>query len=85
MTEELSVSIDNHRTLWLTEISRETFESQALQTLGSDNGLFLCIEDCVEGTFDVLAKAAPGFAGHALLQMVSRALASGRPNLQLVK
>lgn len=82
--EELSISIDNHRTLWLTEISRETFESQALHALGSDNGLFLCVEDCAEGTFDVLAKAAPGFAGQALLQLVSRALAGNRSHLQVV-
>lgn len=84
MEEELSVTIDNHRTLWLTEISRETFEGQALHGLGSDAGLFLVIEDSAEGSFDVLAKAAPGFAGHELLQIMSRAIASGRPHLHLV-
>ncbi|MFC5554094.1 hypothetical protein [Methylobacterium iners] len=84
MEEELSIPIDNHRTLCLTEISRQTFEDQALHELGSDAGLFLVVEDCVEGTFDVLAKAAPGFSGHALLQMISRALTSDRPRLQVV-
>lgn len=84
MEEELSITIDNHRTLWLTEISRETFESQALHELGTDNGLFLCLEDCAEGTFDVVAKAAPGFAGQRLLQAMSQALATKRPRLQVV-
>jgi hypothetical protein len=84
MEEELSVSIDNNRTLWLTEISRETFESQDLHELGSDNGLFFAIENCVEGTFDVVAKAAPGSASRALLQLVAQALAAGRPHLKIV-
>ena len=84
MEEELSVSIDNHRTLWLTEISRETFESQALHELGTDNGLFLCIEDCAEGTFDVVAKAASGLAGHRLFQALSRALTTRPPRFQVV-
>lgn len=84
MEEELSISIDNHRTLLLTEISRETFESQALHELGTDNGLFLCLEDCAEGTFDVVAKAASGFAGQRLLQALSQALIARTPRLQIV-
>jgi hypothetical protein len=74
MEEDLSVPIDNHRTLWLTEISRATFEDQALAELGGDGGLFLVLEDCAEGRFDVLAKAASVFAGQALLEMFCQRL-----------
>ena len=38
MDEDLSVPLDNHRTLWLTEISRATFDDQALDELGGDGG-----------------------------------------------
>jgi hypothetical protein len=58
MNEDLSIPIDNHRTLWLTEISRATCEDQALDNLGGDGGVFVVLEDEVEGTFEVLAKAA---------------------------
>jgi hypothetical protein len=69
MDEDLSVAIDNHRTLWLTEISRVTFEDQAIDTLGGDEGLFVVLEDCAEGTFEVLAKAASTWAGQSLLNL----------------
>jgi hypothetical protein len=58
MDEDLSVSLDNHCTLWLTEISRATFDDQALDGLGGDGGVFVVLENCAEGTFEVLAKAA---------------------------
>ncbi|GJD88198.1 hypothetical protein BHAOGJBA_1711 [Methylobacterium hispanicum] len=44
------------RTVLLTEISRQTYEEQGLQALGSDCGLFLAVEDVAATTLDVLAK-----------------------------
>lgn len=69
MEEDLSVAIDNHKTLWLTEISRATFDDQALDELGGDGGVFVVLEDCVEGTFEVLAKAASMWAGESLFHL----------------
>jgi hypothetical protein len=84
MEDGLSVPVDNQRTLWLTEISRATYESQCLEELGSDNGLFIALEDCSEGTFDVLAKVASRFAGQTLMEMMLRKLASDRPPLRVL-
>ena len=84
MDEDLSVPLDNHRTLWLTEISRSTFDDQALDDLGSDGGVFVVLEDCAEGRFDVLAKAASFWAGEALLDLYSQSLLK-RPKLSVVK
>lgn len=83
MDEDLSVALDNHRTLWLTEISRLTFEDQALDNLGSDGGVFVVLEDCAEGKFEVLAKAASIWAGEALLTLFAHSLMK-RPTLSLV-
>lgn len=74
MDEDLSVSIDNCRTLWLTEISRATYEDQALDQLGGDGGLFVVLEDCAEGTFEVLAKASSAWAGQSLLNLFASRL-----------
>lgn len=71
MDEDLSVAIDNHRTLWLTEISRATYEDQALDQLGGDGGVFVVLEDCADGTFEVLAKAASTWAGQSLLNLLA--------------
>lgn len=57
----------------LTEISRNTFEQQALFDLESDFGLFIVLEDTAANTFDVLAKVASSGAGRALIQMLTRA------------
>jgi hypothetical protein len=84
MEEDLSVQIDNHRTLWLTEISRSTYEDQGLDALGSDCGLFLVLEDENEARFDVLAKAPSPSAGEALLELVAQSL-TGRPRLSIVR
>lgn len=62
--------IDRDRTIWLTEISRRTFEEQALFDLESDDGLFVVVEDESAGTFDVLAKVASQGAGLALIRML---------------
>jgi hypothetical protein len=83
MDEDLSVLIDNHRTLWLTEISRVTYDDQALDDLGGDGGVFIVLEDCTEGRFDVLAKAASTWAGEALLDLFARSLRRS-PHLTLV-
>jgi hypothetical protein len=83
MDEDLSVSLDNHRTLWLTEISRATFDDQALDELGGDGGVFVVLEDTQEGKFEVLAKAASMWAGEALLDLLARSLK--KPMLTLVK
>jgi hypothetical protein len=83
MDEDLSIQIDNHRTLWLTEISRVTYDDQALDELGGDGGLFVVLEDELEGSFEVLAKAASRWAGHSLLDLFARSL-RGSPHLRLV-
>ena len=85
MDEDLSVSLDNHRTLWLTEISRATFDDQALDELGGDGGVFVVLENCAEGTFEVLAKAASIWAGEDLLNLFACCLMAKRPMLSLVK
>ncbi len=84
MDEDLSVPLDNHRTLWLTEISHVTFEDQALDDLGGDGGVFVVLEDCAQGSFEVLAKAASIWAGEALLDLFAQTLVK-RPVLSLVK
>jgi hypothetical protein len=84
MDEDLSIQIDNHRTLWLTEISRVTFDDQALDDLGGDGGVFVVLEDSAEGRFDVLAKAASTWAGEALLTLFAQSL-STKPMLALVR
>jgi hypothetical protein len=83
MDEDLSIPLDNHRTLWLTEISRATFDDQALDELGGDGGVFVVLEDTDEGKFEVLAKAASTWAGQALLDLFARSLK--KPMLSLVK
>jgi hypothetical protein len=84
MDEDLSVPLGNHRTLWLTEIFRAAYEDQALDELGGDGGVFVVLEDCAEGRFDVLAKAASLVAGAELLDLLSRALMM-RSSLSLVR
>jgi hypothetical protein len=84
MDEDLSVPLDNHRTLWLTEISRSTFDDQALDDLGGDGGVFVVLEDCAHGTFEVLAKAASKWAGESLLNLFAASLPN-RPTLRVVK
>ncbi|MBR0722056.1 hypothetical protein [Bradyrhizobium manausense] len=83
MDEDLSVAIDNHKTLWLTEISRVTFEDQALDDLGGDGGVFVVLEDSAEGTFEVLAKATSIWSGESLLNLFANALRKA-PHLTLV-
>jgi hypothetical protein len=83
MEEDLSIAIDNHKTLWLTEISRITFDDQALDNLGGDGGVFVVLEDVAEGTFEVLAKAASIWAGESLLNIIANTL-KRPPHLTLV-
>jgi hypothetical protein len=85
MEEDLSITLDNHRTLWLTEISRVTYEDQALDDLGGDGGVFVVLEDSAEGTFEVLAKAASIWAGESLLNLYASLIASGTPRLSVVR
>lgn len=54
---------DDGGTVFLTEISRQTYEEQGLQALGSDCGLFLAVENAGSGTLDVLAKVPARCAG----------------------
>jgi hypothetical protein len=74
MAEDLSIRLDNRKTLWLTEVSRKTFEDQAVQDLESDGGLFLVLEDASEGSFEILAKAASFWAGESLLRLLAASL-----------
>lgn len=85
MDEDLSIEIDNHRTLWLTEISRATYEDQALDNLGGDGGVFVVLEDSAEGTFEVLAKAASMWAGESLLALYANLITRRTPRLVAVK
>lgn len=66
---DLSVRVDDSRTLWLTEISRKTFRDQGLESLESDSGLFIALEDTTRGSFDILAKAASPITGAELLNL----------------
>ena len=84
MDEDLSIAIDNHRTLWLTEISRATFDDQALDELGGDGGVFVVLEDCAEGRFEVLAKAASLWAGQNLLNLFAASLRRTQTHLSVV-
>lgn len=75
------VRLDGHRALWLTEISRATFDDQGLDALGGDGGLFIVLEDESDGSFAVLAKASSQWAGRAILDLItSRAVANDNPN-----
>jgi len=78
--DDLSIRLDSRRTLWLTEISRQTFEDQDLDQLESDGGLFVVLEDDSEGRFEVLAKAASIWAGQQLLALFASNF-SGKPRL----
>lgn len=78
MISEFSVALDENRTVYLTEISRRTFEEQALLDLDSDGGIFVALEDTAKGTFEVLAKVASFSAGEQLVGLLTR---WGRPAL----
>jgi hypothetical protein len=67
---DLSLRLDNRKTLWLTEISRNTFENQGINDLESDGGVFIVLEDESDGRFEVIAKAASFWAGESLLRLV---------------
>lgn len=84
MEQDLSIPLDNHRTLWLTEISRATYDEQALDELGGDGGIFVVLEDCADGSFEVLAKAASKWAGESLLNIFAEFI-KNRPQLRIVK
>jgi hypothetical protein len=79
MDEDLSIQIDNQRTLWLTEISQVTYEDQA------HGGVFVVLEDAADGTFEVLGKAASIWAGQFLLALYARSIMRGSPELSLVE
>ncbi len=68
MSEDFCIAIDEERNLWLTEISRATFEDQALDDLGTDGGLFIVLETRTE--FRVLAKVPSVEAGMELIELV---------------
>ena len=61
------------------------YEDQALDNLGGDGGVFVVLEDETEGTFEVLAKAASGWAGKSLLHLYARLIHRGTPQLNVVK
>ena len=79
MNDDLSLQLDNRRTLWVTEISRKTFEDQALEDLESDDGLFVVLEDHVEGRLEVLAKVASAYAGQTLMELLAPMLRRQAP------
>lgn len=63
-----------HR-VWLREISEQTFDDQGLDSLGSDFGLFVAIENIADGTLTVLGKAPDQQRGETLIALVARGLA----------
>lgn len=63
------IRIDEERRLWLMEISRQTFEDQAVDDLESDDGLFLVLESGRQ--LEILAKAASFAAGQAMMTLFS--------------
>lgn len=65
------------------EISKRTFEDQALDVFRSDSGLFVVLEDTAQGTLDVLAKAASAMTGRALLELVATGLRT-KPSLVVI-
>jgi hypothetical protein len=85
MDDGLSITLDNHRTLWLTEISRATYDDQALDDVGGDGGVFVVLEDTAEGKFEVLAKAVSRWAGASLLHLFARTLAAQQKHLRIVR
>jgi hypothetical protein len=84
MDDGLSITLDNHRTLWLTEISRATYDDQALDDVGGDGGVFVVLEDTAEGTFEVLAKAVSHWSGASLLRLFAHNLAAQGRHLRVV-
>ena len=84
MDEDLSIVLDNHRTLWLTEISRATYDDQAIDEVGGDGGVFVVLEDTSEGKFEVLAKAVSMWAGESLLSLFARVMATQRTHLRVI-
>ncbi len=67
MEADLSITLDNHRTLWLTEISRAAYEEQALEGLGSDGGIFVVLEDTSAGKYEVLGEGRFSMRGRGPL------------------
>ena len=84
MESDLSVTLDNHRKLWLTEVSRATFDDQAIDGLENDCGLFVVLEDTQDHRFDILAKASSFLGGAALLELFAQQL-NRRPTLSVVR
>ena len=74
MEIDLSVRIDDAKTLWLTEVSRQTFYDQGLESLESDSGLFVVLEDTANGAFEILAKAASPASGISLFNLFARSI-----------
>lgn len=71
---DLFVRVDDTKTLWLTEVSRQTFSEQGVESLESDDGLFVVLEDITRGSFDILAKAASPVTGAVLLGLLAASL-----------
>ncbi len=81
MSEDLFVPLSDGRKVWLTEISRATFEGQNLgMAFESDGGLFIAIEDARD--LKVLCKVSDESAGLQLLQLIQPGVAP-RPNPHL--
>lgn len=71
----LYLPVGNHHRVWLREISDSTFADQQLEDLGSDFGLFIAIENLLDGTMAILAKAPDFDRGRALMTLVAEGLA----------
>lgn len=71
MPEDVHIHIDADQTLWLTEISKHTFDDQRLAELENGGGLYLILEEKKSKGFTVLAKVASRSAGKSMLQVVA--------------
>lgn len=69
MNVDQCIQIDGDRRVWLTEISRQTFEDHGVTDLESDNGLFVVLEHGRH--MEILAKVASAAAGQAMLALFS--------------
>jgi hypothetical protein len=70
----LAAHLDDDREIWISEVSRSTFDSNDIDDLGSDSGYFLLIGSQRPGGdgAKVIAKAASAEAALLLYELLTR-------------
>ena len=71
MDYDLSIQLDNSRTVSLTELADRTVNEQGLDLIENDGGLYVVLEDQSTGAFDILAAAASIESGRTLLNLIA--------------